>query len=247
MQTAKNVTYSWDLLRRIIHKSKFFSNLWRVQWVGQNNIDEQLSKFLTWENGYFIELGASDGIQFSNTLHLELYQGWRGVLIEPSPVEFEKLKLNRSGFNSFENCVCVENGFKKDELELIYSGFMTVDTNKKLGISSPEEHAELGATFIDTGIHRFKAKAMTLTDVLIKNRSPHVIDFLSIDVEGSELNVLKGLDLDKFPIKFILIETRELETIKLHLNNFNYKLVAHFSSQDFLFEKIRNSNFIPII
>ena len=75
VHSAKNMAYSNDLVRRRIHKSKLFSNLWNVKYVGQNNMDAEIIKFLTWEKGYFIELGASDGIRFSNTLHLELYHG----------------------------------------------------------------------------------------------------------------------------------------------------------------------------
>jgi FkbM family methyltransferase len=201
-------------------------------------MDAEVIKFLNWENGYFIELGASDGIRFSNTLHLELYHGWKGVLIEPSPIEFEKLKLNRSNLNSFENCVCVENGFKGETLELIYSGLMTVDTNKKLGVISPEEHAEAGAAFINIDTYRFHVKAVTLNNLLIENDSPREIDFLSLDVEGSELNVLKGLDLNFFVVKYILIETRDFEVIDLYLNPFGYKFVDKFSDQDFLFKRI---------
>lgn len=245
IHSAKNRAYSNDLVRRKIHKSRFFSNLWKVKWVGQNNMDAEVLKFLNWENGYFIELGASDGIRFSNTLHLELYHGWKGVLIEPSPIEFEKLKLNRSNLNSFENCVCVENGFKGETLELIYSGLMTVDTNKKLGVTSPEEHAEAGAAFINIDTYRFQVRALTLTCVLVESESPRDIDFLSLDVEGSELNVLKGLDLDLFIIKFILIETRDIEIINSYLIKFNYNLVARFSDQDFLFEKFSNSKLVP--
>jgi len=238
MHSAKNKAYSKDLVRRKIHKSRFFSNLWKVKWVGQNNMDAEVIKFLNWENGYFIELGASDGIRFSNTLHLEVYHGWKGVLIEPSPIEFEKLKLNRSNLNSFENCVCVENGFEGETLELIYSGLMTVDTNKKLGVISPEEHAEAGAAFINIDTYRFHVKAVTLNNLLIENDSPREIDFLSLDVEGSELNVLKGLDLNFFVVKYILIETRDFEVIDLYLNPFGYKFVDKFSDQDFLFKRI---------
>jgi FkbM family methyltransferase len=115
---------------------------------------------------------------------------------------------------------------------------MTVDTNKKLGVTSPEEHAEAGAAFINIDTYRFHVKAVTLNNLLIENDSPREIDFLSLDVEGSELNVLKGLDLNFFVVKYILIETRDFEVIDLYLNPFGYKFVDKFSDQDFLFKRI---------
>ncbi len=238
LQAVRNRTYAQEFIRSRIHKSRFLSSAWNLEYVGQNNMDADIEKILNWENGYFIELGAGDGISYSNTLHLELYHGWRGVLIEPSFIEFEKLKSNRSNMNAFVNCACVDDSYKRETIELIYSGHMTVDTNEKLGFSSPEDHARKGAAFIDIDTYRFHAKAVTLNNLLIENDSPREIDFLSLDVEGSELNVLKGLDLNFFVVKFILIETRDFEVIDLYLNLFGYKFVDKFSDQDFLFKKI---------
>ena len=243
--SGKNKAYSSDLISRRIHKSKFMSSAWKVKYVGQNKMDMEIAKYLNWENGYFIELGASDGIKFSNTLHLDLYHGWKGVLIEPSPIEFQKLIRNRSKRNSFVNCACVEKSFKDDTLELIYSGLMTIDMNHKLGIEYPEDHAKIGSEFIDVETYRFEVKASTLTDVLVECNSPSEIDFLSLDVEGSELNVLNGLDFNFFTIKYILIETREKETIERYLLSFSYHLVAKLSDQDFLFEKHLKLDIIP--
>ncbi len=243
--SGKGRAYSRKAVRSRIHKSKILSSFWKVKYVGLNNLDAEIAKYLDWENGYFIELGASDGIKFSNTLHLELYHGWKGLLIEPSPVEFQELCKNRSKRNSFVNCACVEENFKDETLEVIYSGLMTIDTNEKLGINSPEEHAQIGRGFIDIDTYHFQVRAATLTEVLIECESPSQIDFLSVDVEGSELNVLKGLDLNDFAIKFILIETREKEIIERYLSNFDYNLVDQFSGQDFLFEKICKSEIVP--
>ena len=200
-------------------------------------MDEQILEFLNWENGFFIELGASDGIRFSNTLHLELYHGWRGLLIEPSSIDFAKLKRNRSKLNLFVNCACVERNYQSETIDLIYSGFMTTDLNNKLGISSPQEHAQKGRAYINIDTYEFSVRAATLTEILIETDSPIQIDFLSLDVEGSELNVLNGLDLNRYFVKFILIETREKKIIESYLKQFNYKIVAQYSDQDFLFKK----------
>jgi hypothetical protein len=84
---------------------------------------------------------------------------------------------------------------------------------------------------------QFGAPAKTLTSVLESSKSPTNIDFMSLDVEGAELAVLSGLDFDRYVIKYILVECRDIDRISDFLESFNYKMIDQLSYHDYLFMK----------
>ena len=61
-----------------------------------DNLDKKLKKYLNFKNGFFIECGANDGVNQSNTWYFEKKLNWRGILIEPVPNLFKELKKNRN-------------------------------------------------------------------------------------------------------------------------------------------------------
>ena len=91
-----NRLYTYELIQKLVHRSRIISRLVGKKFVGLEGLDQKLAKIITYKNGFFVELGANDGILYSNTLHFELFQNWTGILIEPSPVEFKKLRRNRA-------------------------------------------------------------------------------------------------------------------------------------------------------
>ena len=91
------------------------------KYYGKNNLDQQLEKYLNFSNGFFIEIGAHDGITQSNTFYFEKNKNWRGVLIEPSRHIFLKCKKHRSKKNYFYNNACVSFNYKKRYVKLLYS------------------------------------------------------------------------------------------------------------------------------
>ena len=121
------------------------------------------------------------------------------------------------------------------DIELIYSGLMTIDLSAKTGIRDIESHAKTGRQFIDVDNYRFTAKALTLTSILDAAGAPNVMDLLSLDVEGSELNVLNGFDFDKYKFTYLLIETRNFQEIDKYLTQRNYRFIANLTAQDFLY------------
>ena len=65
--------------------------------------------------------------------------------------------------------------------------------------------------------------------------APSLIDFLSLDVEGAELDVLKGIDFDKFKFKYMIIECRAIGRLERFLSNHEYRLVKKVTDHDYLF------------
>jgi FkbM family methyltransferase len=240
LRSAKNRFLGNVNIISFVHRSRFLSKISGKKFVANHDIDRKFLNHLDIRNGYFVELGAHDGVTFSNTLHLELYNKWRGLLIEPSPYEYALAVKNRAKRTSVINAACVQEDFRNDWIELIYSGLMTVDTNTKIGSVNPISHAEIGNQFIKADTYKFRVRAATLTKILEEVNAPHKIDLLSLDVEGSELNVLNGLDFQKYQVQYILVETRDINQVTNFLTMKNYDLVDQFSDQDYLFKDTRS-------
>ena len=90
-----------NLCERSLARSTYFRRYTKIGYFGLDKIDRFLEEYIPQKNGYFVELGANDGVSQSNTLFLERYKNFKGVLIEPFPMNYEKCKLNRSDNNFF--------------------------------------------------------------------------------------------------------------------------------------------------
>lgn len=207
---------------------------------GLNGLDLKLIASINPEPSYYVEIGANDGVSQSNTLLLELCYGWRGLLIEPIPSTFRRLTNNRSSRrNVLLRAACRANEASGEEVELLYSNLMTVALGIDSDLADPSAHALKGERFLDAGeiVHKVTAPALTLTEALDRSGAPRKIGLLSLDVEGVELEVLKGIDFSKYSIRWILVESRNLSAIRAYLAQHNYELTARLSHHDFLFSQ----------
>jgi FkbM family methyltransferase len=179
-------------------------------------LDEKLDKlFHKKENGFYIELGANDGIAQSNTAFFEKCRGWKGVLIEPSFSAFEACQKNRPNSNCF-NAACVSQDYKEEYVSGDFNGhLMSSVDGKRLNKSS----------------EIVKVKATTLEKILDEVKAEK-IDFLSLDTEGYELPILKGLNLNKYRPTYLLIEiyNKDYNDLVNYLSENNYKLLENFSN-----------------
>ncbi len=114
---------------------------------------------------------------------------------------------------------------------------MSTPISLESDIQDPRAHAQLGGRFLGHGetMFEFGAVARTLSSLLFDASAPKQIDFLSLDVEGAELEVLKGVDHRAFRFKFILVECRDFPKLNTYLEMQGYKFVEKLSSQDYLF------------
>lgn len=208
----------------------------RKYW-GLNSLDEQIEEYLDFDSGYFVELGANDGRLSSNTLYYEQCRNWRGILIEPAPNLFLQCRENRSTKNHIVCAACVSFGYKEEFVKILYSNSMSVSLNVETDIGDPAAHAEMGRQFLKQGetIFSFGATARPLNSILIEANAPSLIDFLSLDVEGSELDVLKGVNHDAFKFRYMLIECRDIARLEDYLAPLSYCLTKKFNEHDYLF------------
>jgi len=206
---------------------------------GVNDLDVKIRKYTGTRKGFFVELGANDGVMQSNSLLLELLFGWRGVLVEPVESSFQKLLHNRrSGRNSIFRAACVGDAYEKDSVDIVYSNLMSSAVGLESDVADPFAHAESGGVFLpaDDPVRLEAVPARTLTSVLDESHAPRNIQLLSLDVEGAELEVLRGLDLTKYRIDWMVVECRSIDIVADYLAHWRYSLRAQLSPHDFLFE-----------
>ena len=208
------------------------------RYYGLNEMDKVLERYLP-PNGFFVELGANDGIRQSNTLHLERYHGWVGVLIEPEIKNFEKCEKNRKA--KVVNAACVSFTYDKKTVPLIYSDLMTIaSSGLETDILKPAEHAQLGISVQkDVSTYEFNAPALTLNSILKQHSTKNSIDFLSLDVEGAEIEVLKGVDHNQYRFDHCLIESRSEKKLIEYMQTNDYELIKKLSEHDLLFRSVR--------
>ena len=128
--------------------------------------------------------------------------------------------------------------YKEKFVEIVYSNLMSTSLGLETDISNSENHALIGKQFLekDEDNFNFGAIAKQLNNILSKVNAPKKIDFLSLDVEGSEIEVLKGINHNEYRFKFICIESRDIKKINNYLTINNYLLIEQLSPIDYLFK-----------
>jgi FkbM family methyltransferase len=167
-------------------------------------------------NGYFVEFGATNGVLLSNTYVLEKYFGWTGICAEPARKWHKELERNRSCEIDFR-CVYSSNG------RILFK-----ETNfAELSTISHFESGDLHSEYRQSGSY-YEVETVTLKDLLSQHKAPQNIDYISIDTEGSELEILKNFDFSEYSVKIFSIEhnftSKRFEIHDLLLSN-GYKNV----------------------
>ena len=145
--------------------------------------------------GYFVEFGATDGVSFSNSNLLESEFGWNGILAEPARKWHRHLRANRNAHIETD-CVWSRSGetltFNETEIAVL----STIDR-----FSDSDHHAKER-----TKGTRYTVNTISLDHLLEKHNAPRVIDYLSIDTEGSEYEILESFDFKKYRFRVITCE-----------------------------------------
>ena len=196
-----------------------------------NSLDRKVAKYLP-DRGIFIEAGANDGLNQSNTLFLARSRSWQGILVEPVPRLFERCKKNRS--ESF----CVNAALVSPEesgviIDLIDVDLMT-SVRRSKNFSFDESHIKSGEIVQSISRKTVSAVGKTISEIISASGQVS-IDFLSLDVEGFELEALKGITKEEHFPNFILVETKQIGLVLEVLNN-RYELVEILSEHDYFLQ-----------
>jgi FkbM family methyltransferase len=177
------------------------------------------------QKGFFVEFGATNGIDYSNTYLMEKEFGWTGILAEPAKCWHNELKINRTAEIEMK-CVYKDSKSTVQFNEVNNAALSTITTFSKSDFFSQERKA--GKTY--------ESKTISLEDLLKKYNAPKIIDYISIDTEGSEFEILSNFDFSKYSFRIITCEhnyTSAREKIyKLLLKNGYKRIYQNLSMFD---------------
>ncbi len=173
------------------------------------------------ECGYFVDIGAYDGVNMSNTYLLEKNYNWKGICIEANPRYFDKLEKIRTSIN-INTAIYIDDNSELDFIDDTEGGCS--------GLQKTNSHTFLNDRPI------IKVKTKNLTNLLDEHNAPNFIDYLSIDTEGSEYDILSSHNFNKYKFGYITVEhnfinTNRMKIRELLINN-GYRFYRENSVDD---------------
>jgi FkbM family methyltransferase len=190
--------------------------------------------------GFFVEFGATNGVELSNTYLLEREFGWSGILAEPARLWHEDLRTNRR-CNIETDCVWRESNSTLVFNETDLGELSTIGSCRPL-----DPHRQTRESGKKYNVH-----TISLKDMLNKFNAPREIDYLSIDTEGSEYEILSNFDWDKYQFNAITCEhnfTPQREKIFALLSRNGYvRKLERFSRFDDWYVRAGSAQSIPSV
>ena len=195
---------------------------------GQFGEDKYLSQFFHDDYiGVCVDVGAYDGVNFSNTYYFE-NKSWKCLCIEPVPVLFEKCNSIRKHTVNY----CASNSNKEEAIFHV----VTLNGDNLSAISSLELDKRLIESHksMITNITDIKVSCKSLTTIFAETDFPKIIDFISINSQNTELAVLKGIDFNQYKINFLVIKNTFSEImIESYLQARNFTKIHRIAVNDF--------------
>ena len=205
-----------NIYKKIILQDKYYSF---------SGVDIVLKKiFYQQEKGFYIDVGCQNPIKNNNT-YLLYKKGWEGINID----------LDKDNINLFNSARPKDSNFNK----AISSDIKNVELyfyHKKSPINTIDKKTSAFQKAKVTSIKKINTD--TLDNIVLNSKyKNHTFDLLSIDVEGHELDVLKGFDLDKYSPKVIVVEYLDINVSKLEIKNLSIENVLSSEIYKYLISK----------
>lgn len=159
--------------------------------------DVMVDMLLGGRSGFFVEFGALDGLNLSNTQFLEASRKWTGILAEPARGCHDALRSNRPNACIDTRCVWSTSGQRMEFVETEEVHFSTLAEFVSADAHSSKRETDAG---------KYDVETVSLNQLLRENKCPKRFDFLSVDTEGSEFDILAAADFDEFHPRIIAVE-----------------------------------------
>lgn len=183
-RNSANLDRQADLKTRSV--SQLGQDLWVLEQTGYKR------------GGFFVEFGATDGIILSNSWLLEKEFGWNGICAEPNPKFHQGLRRNRQCIVS-DACIGPRTG---EEVEFL----MADEYGGMIKHADMDNNAERRSGYLENASHTVRLRTVSLNDFLVNLNAPRNIDYLSIDTEGSEFEILAAFPFEDWQIDFLTVE-----------------------------------------
>jgi FkbM family methyltransferase len=201
---------------------------YKSQWGQDRFVDTLMDKM---RGGVFVDIGAADGITLSNSFFFEKRRGWTGICVEPLKEQYDILCSTRS-------CVCI-NACVFDRAGSVKFKRLSGYTEMLSGIEETYDPKHVSRIQREMEYHGGKEESIevpcdTLTNIC-KLHGVQSIDYLSIDTEGSEYNIVRSLDFDAISIKIIGIEHNYADDRRVQelLESKGFDLICNLGGDDF--------------
>ena len=189
------------------------------------------------KNGVFVDIGAHDGLRYSNTYFFEKFLGWKGICVEPIPSVFEALQNNR-------NCICVNGCI---DAATGTQKFLQIHGYSEMLSGLLDQYDTRHMDRIEKELKQYGGSkevipvtCYTLNDLCDQYDLDH-IDYLSIDTEGNELHILESIDFGRITIDVIDVENNyKTPRIKQLLESYGYRLIKRIDVDEIYKKKSNN-------
>ena len=203
----------------------------RYSCLALNALDRKLAAHIADRDCLFIEAGANDGLTQSNTYWFERFRGWRGILVEPVPVMAHACRRNRPRAQVVNTALVATDQVKSVRMKA--ANLMAFVSNSFANPDDEKRHLGNAISVQNlAAVEELEVPARTLSSIIDQLATKRV-DLLSLDVEGYEVEVLRGMDITRHRPRYILVETGKVDAVLETLGG-HYDVIDQLTGHDYL-------------
>lgn len=209
----------------------------------QTGQDQYLEEhvFKGYKQGVFMDIGAHNGIDINNTLYFEKQHGWNGINVEANPSVYKDLTLNRPHNININCAVCNQDGVSEFICNTGYTEGLS-------GLSTTYDPRHMNRLMNENRVHKSTTQRIAVDtkrmETICDEHNIKHVNYLSIDVEGGEMEVIKSINFDKMFIDVIGFENNYPDTsvaIVTYLKSKHYVMLKQY---DDIFMIHKDSKFL---